>query len=112
MRADLLEIYAKEKFELPEGWKVRTIEGFPPPGAMIEDLPAKLQKCLYVIMTGAVAPLVTRGKRKGRLNWQKRDRSTQAKVLIEILKYEAWAQEWERQDRTARYLRSLDTAAS
>lgn len=44
------------------------------------------------LLTGAVAPVITRGPRKGRRNWKKRDSATERKIVLtrdEVTQYQA-----------------------
>ncbi len=46
-------------------------------------------------VTGAVAPAITRGKRKGQPNWRKMDRSTREVLYITPDAHAAWCSLWE-----------------
>lgn len=67
----LLEILAREKLAQPPEWKGHkfSIENFGGPGT-------------YYMVQGAVAPLITRGKNKGRPNWRKLDKLTDLSIPI------------------------------
>lgn len=66
----------------------------------IADLPAEWRGMIFksvghpadhqgVIVTGAVAPLITRGPNKGEPNWRKRDFSTEQQVYVSHADYVA-----------------------
>jgi len=46
-------------------------------------------------ITGAVVPLITKGKRKGQHNWNKMDRSTNKIVYITIAENAEFAEKWQ-----------------
>ena len=58
---------AREKYGLPDAWDIYKWE------AVGKDA---------VRVTGAVAPLITRGKRKGSINWRNLDKATEMSVVI------------------------------
>src|SRR5689334_17120423 len=80
----LLEMQARERAGMPEAWQMFKWECFPKLSA----------QTIYVEITGAVAPLITRGKRKGQPNWRKFDRSTEKTIVITLTDADKWAAEW------------------
>jgi len=46
-------------------------------------------------ITGSVAPLTTKGKRKGQHNWDKMDRSTKKTVYVTIAENAAFVERWQ-----------------
>ncbi|EKD40821.1 MAG: hypothetical protein ACD_74C00157G0006 [uncultured bacterium] len=81
----LMEIHAKEKIQAPPGFAFWLFEALPIPG------PAQVMK-----LTGAVAPLFTRGPRKGELNFKKLDPTTLREVFLPVEEHKAWVEEWEK----------------
>lgn len=63
---------------------------------MFESFPRHPQQATRAEITGAVAPLITRGKSKGQRNWRKMDRSTKRVIYIDFAEYREWEAEWEK----------------
>lgn len=86
MSIDLYAEHAREKAQLPTNWQIFRWECFP------KDATA----AIYINLTGAVCEhKYSKGKRKGRTNWSKRDLSTEATVSLFVSEHEAWTKEWE-----------------
>lgn len=84
-REHLIDIHAREKAGLPDGWRADIWEHVGPPEAPYP----------FLRLTGAVYPPVTRGPRKGRPNWKKPEAGTERVVTILPDEHEAWAIAWE-----------------
>ena len=86
---NLLTDHARELLEMPPEWNSYHLEviGY----TQDANSSAKLFK-----ITGAVAPLKTRGEHKGMPNWNKRDRATEKTVFITPEEHDRWVQEWEK----------------
>jgi hypothetical protein len=50
-----------------------------------------------IIITGAVAPLLTRGKNKGQPNWRTMDRDTVSRVVLSESERHEYCAAWERE---------------
>lgn len=85
---DLLTEHAKEMLGLPDDWEGYEWE------ALGVEYTGKVQ-CLKI--TGAVAPIKTRGKNKGQRNWAKMDKSTKAVAYIKPDEHKVWLAAWENQ---------------
>lgn len=83
---ELLEQCAREKAGMGPNWK---------PWAF-ECLPHHPQETELVQVTGAVVPMKTRGKHKGRPNWDKKDPTTIRTVYITLKDHAEWVKKWER----------------
>lgn len=86
----LIDIHAREKAGMPDAWRSWRWEHVGPPEAPYP----------FLRVTGAVVPLVSRGQRKGKPNWRKKDAATVRVVTILPDEHEAWAVAW--QERTGR----------
>jgi hypothetical protein len=80
----LMEDHAKEKAELPESytcgaWHDHSNEGLDAMEFTFYDAP----------------PLVTKGKRKGFLNWRRVDRKTKRIVWLTVAEHKDWLAEYE-----------------
>lgn len=83
----LLEMHAREMLGMSQAW-----------GAFrFKAMPQEAGKVLYYEVTGAVAPLVSKGSCKGNRNWKRRDRATERVANIPVADHDAWTREWERQ---------------
>lgn len=83
----LMEIHAREKIQAPPGpgfafWLFETLPETPP--------------AQVIKLTGAVAPLFTRGPRKGEPNFKKSDPATRREVFLPVEEHKAWVEEWEK----------------
>lgn len=85
----LLETHAREKGKLPPDWEFYKWRSMP-------ESRQYLEPCLYHEITGAVAPIKTKGKNKGRRDWDKMDKATKRVIVITPEEHETWLQEWER----------------
>jgi hypothetical protein len=56
----------------------------------------------YYELTGAIAPPVTKGPRKGLPNWRKMDKATVKTVQLTIKEYEQYAADWEKRTGSCR----------
>ena len=83
MNLKLAEMLLKTRETFPDGFEWYKYECLPHAGPT-----------LCVEFTGAVAPLLLSGKRKGRRNWKKMDRSTKRRRVVSIQDYEAFAKTW------------------
>lgn len=88
----LMEIHAKEKIQPGPGFAFWLFESLP------ETPPAQVIK-----LTGAVAPLFTRGPRKGEPNFKKLDPATRREVYLPIEEHRAWVEEWEKKTGLCSY---------
>ena len=82
--ATLLDEHAREKGGHPADWHVFRYECQPPGGETI-----------FYALTGMVAPPLSRGPMKGRPNWKRGDRDTEAKVYIKVEEHREWLAAWE-----------------
>lgn len=89
----LLTEQAREALNLPPEWQGYQFTCLPPPRDGQRDW-----VFTHFSITGAVAPLVTRGKRKGEHNWSKLDKSTVREFVTSIADHDAFALEWERKN--------------
>jgi hypothetical protein len=85
---NLFTEHARELVAMPPEWDAYEWEAIGRERASDE---AKL-----IRVTGAVAPLKTRGKYKGYPNWEKLDRGTVKTAYFTPAEHEAWMLEWER----------------
>ncbi len=85
----LLETHAREKAQMPPEWELYKWRSMPPERKFGEP-------CLYHEITGAVAPIKTRGKNKGHRDWLKMDKATKRVIVITPAEHETWLQEWQR----------------
>lgn len=76
----LLQEQAAQIINTPD-WRVYRVECVEPNG---------------FLLTGAVTPLYTRGKRKGTPNWQKRDKRTERRVAVSRAEHTAFCEAWEK----------------
>jgi hypothetical protein len=83
MRESLLEQHAREKAGQGPEWAVFRWEAIP--------------EAKGSMLTGAVAPPLLSGKRKGRPNWKKLDKSTERRVFITHDEADAYMLAWERE---------------
>lgn len=83
---DLLEECAREKVGMGADWKI----------FRMECLPHHPQPTELVSAVGAVVPLATRGKRKGRPDWNKMDKSTVRTAYITLKEHAEWIGQWEK----------------
>lgn len=81
---NIYELVAKAKYNLPDEWHIYRWEALGIPGQRSD-----------VLVTGAVAPLKTRGKRKGQRNWSKLDKSTKMQGAITNAEIEAFLSAYE-----------------
>ncbi len=81
----LAEIYLREKHNLPENWQIFSFK-------VLDD---KVEE-----LTGAVAPLYIKGPKKGRVNWAKKDRTTEKTFYVILSEFRAWAMQWEEKTGT------------
>lgn len=47
-----------------------------------------------ILITGAIAPVKTRGKNAGRRDWKKLDKSTERRIVITRTELRAWEEAW------------------
>lgn len=85
MLVNMLEVCAREREQLPDNWIAYRFECCPSGGPRV----------LYYQITGAVCPLVTRGKRKGKPNYDEMDRATRRTLAIPKDEFEEWIKDWE-----------------
>ena len=81
---DFYSMIARKKYGLSEEWKAYIFEAVGEPPNFIATK-----------ITGAVAPLKTRGANKGDRNWSKMDKSTKKTVYIKPEEYSQFISEWE-----------------
>lgn len=82
----LCEIHAREKSGMPPEWCAYAWECFPK---------EPNQKVLYYQIKGMVAPIKTKGPRKGDHNWKAGDKSTERVVILPVEEHEQWIRKWE-----------------
>lgn len=85
MSGYLIEIHAREKAGMPDTWRSWLWERVGPPEAPYP----------FIRLTGAVVPLLTRGPRKGKPNWRRKDKATERVVTITPDEHDAWATAWQ-----------------
>ena len=73
---------------MPPEWGAYELEAI---GSTADNNKAKLFR-----VTGAVAPLKTRGKYKGLPNWEKRDMTTVKTAYFTPEEHDRWVLEWEK----------------
>ena len=85
-RLDLLQMQVEEQriaHGLPDGWRFFRVESL------------SHGKTLYMLFTGAVAPLCEKGNRKGKPDWKKRDKKTERQLIISLEDSKRWMAAWE-----------------
>lgn len=80
----LLEMQAREKAGMPPDWEACEWKCMPP---------GEVQP-IYFAVKGAIAPVITRGPRKGQRNWARKIKSTVRSVAITPVDHEKWVAEW------------------
>ena len=90
---NLLVLQARESLALPAEWE----------GYQFSCLPRHQDEQKDYIAThfsiiGVVAPLITRGPRKGRRNWRKMDKSTRREFVVSIADHLTWKLAWEQKN--------------
>lgn len=85
---DLYTEHARELLGMPPEWDSYHLEAI---GHTPDDSATKL-----IRVTGAVAPMKTRGKYKGLPNWDKRDPATDKTAYFTPEEHDRWVQEWEK----------------
>lgn len=88
---NLLTLQARETLNLPEAWSPYEWKCLP---EYNEKLKIRYEPTHYSL-TGAVAPLITRGPRKGDHNWRKLDPATLRNFIVSIPEHRAWCLAWE-----------------
>jgi hypothetical protein len=83
---DWYNLYAHRKLGLPEEWHWFRLE------AIGYNLPPAQQATM---VEGAVAPISTRGKRKGHRLWRNRDKATEHKFVVTRDTIRSLKAEWE-----------------
>lgn len=91
-KIDLVELMARERAGMPDDWRAFRYSWMPPGG-----------KPLYLEVVGAVAPIYTRGDRKGTPNFKRRDVSTERTVYLTPAEMDAWEKRWEHQTGACRH---------
>ena len=86
MRINLMAEHARELVKAPEGWDVYRWEAI----GGSKDTPAKLLR-----VDGAVAPAKTRGKHKGRPDWEAADQASKRTAYFTPEEHAAWRKQWE-----------------
>lgn len=81
MAGDLLEQHAREKAGMGPEWAIYKWEAIP--------------EAKGSMLTGAVAPPLKAGKRKGKPNWRKLDKSTEKRVFITKDEHAVWEAKWQ-----------------
>lgn len=79
--------HARDLLKMPPEWKMYRFE------VMDHDNP--IRDARTICISGAVAPLITRGDHKGQPNWRKLDRSTDRKAYFTVAEHRTWVQTWE-----------------
>jgi hypothetical protein len=82
----ILNIQARTKANMPPQWELYQWQMLPRGGDY------ELAE-----VTGAVAPLYTKGKRKGQHNWDKMDKTTRRTVYITIAENAAFIEQWQQE---------------
>lgn len=83
---DLRELQARRALGMPDNWRLFSWQ----------CVPSGSMDSTHVRLRGAVCTAVfTRGPRKGRTNWAKRDRSTECEVYISHADHDAFCIQWE-----------------
>lgn len=83
----MLPEHAREKAGMPPEWHWFNMRCMPPSNEPV----------IYFEITGAVAPMKTRGKDAGRAhNWRKLDKSTLRTVCITPKEHDDWKRAWEK----------------
>jgi hypothetical protein len=88
---DLLTVHAREALGMPEEWQVYAWTCLPHYRSGQKDW-----KATHFQVTGCIAPIITRGKNKGRHNWRKMDNTTIREFVVSIADHEVWELNWER----------------
>lgn len=94
---DFYNMIARER-GMPDGWRWYQLEARPKVWAA-----NVLDRAMAVVLVrGAVCTAVfTRGPRKGRPNWNKRDRATDCEIVISLADYDARAEAWRAEQERA-----------
>ncbi|MCM2310305.1 MAG: hypothetical protein NDI84_02780 [Steroidobacteraceae bacterium] len=83
----LLVEHAREILGMPPEWGGYQFEAI---GRSSVSTQAKLLR-----VKGAVAPLTTKGKNKGRPNWRKADKATEREAFFTPAEHDEWCRQWE-----------------
>lgn len=85
---DLYEEHARAKEQVSPDWHLFSWECFPKSGR---------EPTLYVQVRGAVCKVTfQRGRRKGQMNWGRREKSTERTVILPVADHEKFCEEWEK----------------
>jgi hypothetical protein len=90
MSVNLLELHAREKLGMPEDWRAYRYECFP----KINGGPT-----LYIEVTGIVAPLMEKGRRKGLPDWRHEDKASRRKAILPVAEHDQWVLAWSRREQ-------------
>lgn len=93
---NLLTEHAKDLLGMPADWDAYEFEAI----GRTADQPAKLYR-----VTGAVAPIKSRGKYKGQPNWDRLDKSTLKTAYFTPAEHDDWASQWSK--RTGKCLECM-----
>jgi hypothetical protein len=85
MAYQLVEQHAREKAGQGPEWEPWLLESYPKTNG----------PRLFMQLTGAVAPRFTKGPRKGRRNWKKKDKATERVIVITPAEQESYEAAWE-----------------
>lgn len=77
---DRVGIFVRQRYGLASDWRPYIFEVIEPLG---NDSPG-------LMVTGAVTPLTTRGKRAGKPNWRAKDKATIKTLLVLYSEFEPW----------------------
>jgi hypothetical protein len=80
-----LELHAREKLGAPSNWYAYNFE--------VKDSPYGS----FYEVTGAIAPLLTKGPNRGKPNWKAKDKETKAVAQIQKQEHQKWVEEWEKE---------------
>lgn len=95
-RVSLIDLHARELAGMGDDWEPHYYERHPP------TLPT-----IYFEVRGAVAPILTRGPRKGRRDWKRSDPATERRLYIPVADHDAWVARWV--ERTGKCPRCVGT---
>ena len=82
----MLDDHAREIVKAEPNWEAFEYEAIRSDGA---------REITMMRVRGAVAPLITRGSRKGQRNWRARDKATERTAYFTPAEHREWLKRWE-----------------
>lgn len=84
---NLLTEHARELLGMPPEWNAYQFEAI---GRTVN------QETKLIRVKGAIAPPITKGKRKGMPNWRELDKATEREAYFTPAEHDDWCLQWER----------------